>query len=106
MKEKSVYDEMMAAGLVTGTHESDLYVKHCPEAKAIATRHGKTGALLTTFKNQVTGELNYELPFCFDPFWNNKGTMAGVWSCFESDYAQFPNEEEHIHTASKNEVAQ
>jgi hypothetical protein len=72
-KEQSCYEEMKSAGLVTGNHCSDLYVKHCQEAREIAERHGKTGVLLTTFKNQITGELNYELPFCFDPYWTERG---------------------------------
>jgi hypothetical protein len=71
--EQSIYTELLAAGLVTGNHASDLYAKFCPETKAIADKHGKTGVLLTVFKNQVSGDMNYELPFCFDPFWQAKG---------------------------------
>lgn len=71
-KYNTVYEEMKAAGLVTGNHCSDLYVKACPLAREIAERHGKTGVLCTSFKNQVTGEMNFELPFCFDPYWEEK----------------------------------
>ena len=69
---KTVYTELLKAGLVTGTHCSDLYAKYCPETKAIAEKHGKTGVLLTVFRNQISGELNYELPFCYDEFWKER----------------------------------
>lgn len=70
-KEQTVYEEMKKAGLITGSHASDLYVKFCPEASNIAAKHGRIGVLLTVFKNQISGEMNYELPFCFDPSWEN-----------------------------------
>jgi len=35
----SLHKEMLEAGLVIGHHESDLYVRNCPEAWEILSRH-------------------------------------------------------------------
>jgi len=74
--EKTFYQEMKEAGLVTGSHCSDLYTKATQDAKEIADRHGKAGVLRKTFINQVTGELNFDFPFALEPYWEEKNKVV------------------------------
>lgn len=67
----TVYDDMNAAGLVTGSHYSDLYVRNTPEARAILARHGLRidGWNVQRFRDNVSGEASLDLPLRFDPYW-------------------------------------
>lgn len=51
-------------------HASDLYLKRTPAAEKLVGRLDNT-ALLSTFRSQIDGCIWYELPFCFNPFWEN-----------------------------------
>lgn len=52
-------------------HNSDLYLRRTPEAKALVDRL-ENKALLSTFRDP-SGAVWYELPFCFSPYWENPG---------------------------------
>lgn len=67
-----LYDELKAAGIPLDSHESDLYVLATPEAHAILKKHGKTGALLSSFISQIDGRRWYDVPFAYKPFWEGK----------------------------------
>jgi len=64
----SIYQELKAAGVPLDSHESDLYAKVTPESRTILSRYKHKGNL-STFLNQVEGNLWYEIPFAFDPWY-------------------------------------
>ncbi len=69
----SLYEDMLAAGLVQGNRYSDLYVHDTAEAREIIERHGKTGH---RFTSNIDGAALIELPLLFDPYWNAKENNA------------------------------
>lgn len=62
------YAAIVAAGIPTDHHESDLYVLATQEAREIAKRHGKRGE---AFKANDDGRIWLDFPFCYAPFWEN-----------------------------------
>jgi hypothetical protein len=67
---KSLYQDLLAAGIPTDHHESDLYVLDTPTARSLIARHGKKGS---GFKSQIDGLRWIDVPFAYDPFWEKKG---------------------------------
>ena len=65
----TVYEQMIEANIPTDHRESDLYVKATPEARAILTASGRS---FSPFINHVEGEIWYDVPFAYDPFWDNR----------------------------------
>ena len=53
-------------------HDSDLYVRKTPKSTEIINRL-TTKSLLSTFKDQIDGDIWYELPFCFSPDLKKEG---------------------------------
>lgn len=47
-------------------HYSDLYCKVTPETRALVAQLPRAG-LVETFRDQVTGELWFDIPFCYNP---------------------------------------
>ena len=74
----SLYTEMLAAGLVVGNHESDLYVKDTPEAWAIFEPYKDTMSRPQRFVSNIEGEGPcLDFAFAYDPFWDAKmGTTS------------------------------
>ncbi len=68
----SIYKEVNALGGYVDHHESDLYIEVNPVNREILSRYPCERANATTFINQVTGKLCYDVPFSFDPFWTAK----------------------------------
>ncbi len=68
----SVYRDMVAAGVKTDSHESDLYVEATPEARAVLARHPIHEQNAKTFQHAETGKLWLDIPFAFEPFWRKK----------------------------------
>lgn len=62
----SLYTELNAAGLILGNHYSDMYVKACAESLAIIKAHG---VMFSTYKDNITGRREYEVPLAFEPYW-------------------------------------
>lgn len=50
-------------------HASDLYVRKTPESTKIINRLSKK-SLLSTFKSNIDGDIWYDLPFCYTPYFN------------------------------------
>jgi len=71
---RSVHQQMLAAGVEIDHHESDLYAKVCPESTRILEEAGIAvdGHSARTFTSQVDGEQWYDLPFRYEPFWDRK----------------------------------
>lgn len=66
----TLYDDLIAAGCETDSHESDLYVADTPEARDIMHKHGTTGQ---PFRSNVDGRIWLDVPFEFSPFWRKRG---------------------------------
>lgn len=62
---RSLYQQLLAAGVELDSHESDLYAKVTPESTRILEDGGIDGADMFT----SDGERWYDLPFQYDPFW-------------------------------------
>lgn len=70
----SLFEIFELLGIEIGNHESDLYVKVTPESRCIVDVY--------EYKKQVTtfhfrGELWFNIPFAFDPFWDKKSNIKG-----------------------------
>ena len=50
-------------------HESDLYIKKTPISDALVEKYDFK-SIVKIFHCQENGELWYDIPFAFDPFWN------------------------------------
>ena len=77
----TLFQELTAAGCEIGGHESDLHVKVCEKADTIiAHRMSLPGSILTLremnrpsqFVSNIDGELWWDIPFAYDPFWESK----------------------------------
>jgi len=69
----TVYQALIAAGCTVDNHESDLYVAPSPDAarfiREFAAHHNR-------FTSQIDGQLWYDLPFMFDPWWNARAVRG------------------------------
>lgn len=55
-------------------HESDLYIRKTPKSTELIKKL-TTDSLLSTFRDQIDNDIWYELPFCYDPFWQSKNNI-------------------------------
>lgn len=71
---KSLYARLIEAGCETDHHESDLYVKVTPEAKAIIEAFESESGIKNreTFRSAIDGSPWYDIPFAYDPAWSSK----------------------------------
>lgn len=65
---ETVYKKLQAAGVPLDSHESDLYAKVTRASREIVRAWDSYG-IVRTFTNQQDGELWFDLPFQYDPFW-------------------------------------
>lgn len=68
----SIYEQLKEAGIdITVNYQSDLYVKVCPiTIKLISKYEYRNG--VSIFTCNVTGEPFYDIPFAYDPWWEEK----------------------------------
>lgn len=66
----SIYTDLKAAGVETDNHESDLYARDCETTRALIKKHNITCA--KWFQSQKDGNLWFEIPFHFDPWWEKR----------------------------------
>lgn len=74
--EPQLYDRLKLAGVPVDSHESDLYCKDTPEARAIIQEFMDAGKLHTRPK-AFTSEIEprdrwLDIPFMYAPFWRRK----------------------------------
>lgn len=69
----SIYTEAVQLGLTIGNHESDLYLKQCPEADALAETAPNSQMFQST-----DGSFWWDIPFSYDPWWEQKNRDARV----------------------------
>ena len=62
---ESVYDRMVMAGVEIDNHESDLYVPVNATTTKLLSFLPQTLKITTTFRNNIDGEMWYEIPFAF-----------------------------------------
>jgi len=64
------YYKLLRAKVPMDSHESDLYVKDTPTARAILADwpFGRLGR----FKNNINGEIYIDIPFAYAPYWEKK----------------------------------
>jgi hypothetical protein len=65
----SLYQDVKATGGYISNHSSDLYIEVNDINTALLKKHDRRAS---TFVNQVTGKLCYDVPFAYDPYWDNK----------------------------------
>lgn len=79
--ETTLYEDLIAAGVATDNHESDLYFEATPVAREIMQRRGlinRTGKRRAEsqsfqfFVSNVDGKVWVDAPFGFDPWWKRR----------------------------------
>ena len=71
----TVYFDLKALGVPMEHHESDLYVPVTAETAEAVNRWEHRGNV-TTFLHQVHKTLWYDIPFCFEPYWEARRPKA------------------------------
>lgn len=73
---KTLYAELIAAGVLVDNHESDLYCPDTPAVREILARYPISQANARGFSNQRppnVGERWLDIPFAFLPWWEKRG---------------------------------
>ncbi len=73
----SLYECAVLDGLEMDHHESDLYLKDCPEARALLEEHDKRGKAVrivdgwnvSVFYSQIDQQPWLDIPFAYGPAW-------------------------------------
>jgi len=70
----TLHEELIAAGIETDHHESDLYFPATPETTTILERYPLHEKAAMVFVNQGDGTPGrwFDVPFAFDPFWKTR----------------------------------
>ena len=67
--QEHIYDELVARGIQTDHHESDLYFPMTAETTEILNDYPKEKKLAQVFVCELDGQFWYEVPFGYMPFW-------------------------------------
>ncbi len=76
-----LYTDLVAAGIQTANHESDLYFPVTVESTAILARHPLQKGNATRFINQAppnVGQRWYDVPFAYTPWWEIRNGKARI----------------------------
>lgn len=70
----TLYQQLVEAGVEISNHYSDMYVKATPESTSIINKFRSDGNLFSSvrFKNNIDGTMWYDIPFLYDPYWEEK----------------------------------
>lgn len=70
----TLYEELKAAGVEISNHESDLYFPVTDVAVAILNKpeHETHRKIATTFLDNGTGAFWFDVPFAFEPWWEQR----------------------------------
>ena len=66
----SIYEKMIEAGIIPEHHCSDMYVRVTAKTKEIVNEYEHKDNV-RIFSDSVDGKAWYDIPFAYDPFWNN-----------------------------------
>ena len=69
----SIYTEAVRLGLCIDSHESDLYLKSCPESDDLAKKEPNAQLF-----QDSTGAFWWDIPFMYDPWWEQRIPDARV----------------------------
>jgi len=75
----SIYEQVIDAGLPFDHHESDLYIRVCPKAWAMVACYVHKPNV-TIFTSQLDGQEWFDVPFAYDPFWENAEKQIDAWA--------------------------
>lgn len=68
----SIYQKMKDAGVEIDHHRSDLYVPVNEVTTGILRGHGSMFDIASKFRSNFDNSLWYDIPFAFDPYWENR----------------------------------
>ena len=72
----SLYTTLVEAGVEVSNWQSDLYFPINDTTRQILASFPKEKAIAKTFRSNVTRQPTYEVPFAFDPYWENKFSQS------------------------------
>jgi hypothetical protein len=75
---EGIYDQLKAAGVPLEHYESDLYAKVTTESANIVNRYPFVSQV-STFYNNIDHELWYDIPFAYQPFWDEKERIGKLF---------------------------
>lgn len=75
----SLYTEIVAAGIETDSHESDLYFPATPEARRILARWTLEAGNAVYFQHATKRTTWIDVPFAFDPWWARRAAEADAY---------------------------
>ena len=64
----SIYEQLKRSNVKLDSHFSDLYAEKNETSQEILEGYEYLGSV-TEFTSPIDGEIWYDVPFCFDPFW-------------------------------------
>ena len=67
----TTYEKAIEAELEIDNHASDLYIKDTTAARVIVGGH-EFASTVTRFRSQIDGCIWFDVPFAFDPWWNER----------------------------------
>jgi hypothetical protein len=69
---KTIYEAIKEKGIEYDTHESDLYLPATEEvSNLLAEYHAEFLSNVTRFRNQINGQIWFDVPFANDLWWQN-----------------------------------
>lgn len=71
MTSAELYHHAVEQGLDRDSHESDLYLRVTPQARALVMAY-KFRSNVSTFVSQIDKQRWYDIPFAYQPFWDRK----------------------------------
>lgn len=66
----TLYEALVAAGAKIENHASDLYTPVCEATRELLNQYPEHRA--SVFTSQIDGQLWYDVPFAFLPYWEAK----------------------------------
>lgn len=70
---RSIHQQLLAAGVELDSHESDLYAKVTPESTRIVEESDHSSSM---FRSEVDGKMWFDLPFAYEPYWRARQLPA------------------------------
>lgn len=67
----NIYQQLLALGVPLDHHYSDLYAKKTAGSEAVIVSYEFANSV-RTFRNQQDGEIWYDIPFAYSPYWEKR----------------------------------
>lgn len=74
----SLYGDLLAAGVETANHMSDLYFPDTEQTRAILARFPYSAGIAAKFRDNKTGQTWWDVPFAFLPWWEKHARDAAL----------------------------